>query len=168
MRSAELFFCFFMGFPGGSIVKKLLQGGKWQEGDVEIDKAVLEHKERLENNSLMLWNFINPMEQNIFTGEQKLLQMHRKGEKLEKEGKYKYTVGPAWSFPKTYCIILSCAAAAAKSLESCPTLCDPTDGSPPGTGIPIPGILQARTLEWVAISFSTSPVAATEKANPSD
>ena len=39
-----------------------------------------------------------------------------------------------------------------KSLQSCPTLCDPTDGSPPGS--PIPGILQARTLEWVAISFS--------------
>ena len=44
------------------------------------------------------------------------------------------------------------AAAAAKSLQSCPTLCDPIDGSPPGP--PIPGILQARTLEWVAISFS--------------
>ena len=40
------------------------------------------------------------------------------------------------------------AAAAAKSLQSCPTLCDPVDGSPPGS--PIPGILQARTLEWVA------------------
>ena len=44
------------------------------------------------------------------------------------------------------------AAAAAKSLQSCLTLCDPIDGSPPGS--PIPGILQARTLEWVAISFS--------------
>ena len=46
----------------------------------------------------------------------------------------------------------SAAAAAAKSLQSCPTLCDPIDGSPPGS--PVPGILQARTLEWVAISFS--------------
>ena len=44
------------------------------------------------------------------------------------------------------------AAAAAKSPQSCPTLCDPRDGSPPGSTIP--GILQARTLEWVAISFS--------------
>jgi len=44
------------------------------------------------------------------------------------------------------------AAAAAKSLQSCPTLCDPIDGSPPGS--PVPGILQARILEWVAISFS--------------
>ena len=46
------------------------------------------------------------------------------------------------------------AAAAAKSLQSCPTLCDPIDGSPPGP--PVPGILQARTLEWVAISFSNA------------
>ena len=44
------------------------------------------------------------------------------------------------------------AAAAAKSLQSCPTLCDPIDRSPPGS--PVPGILQARTLEWVAMSFS--------------
>ena len=46
------------------------------------------------------------------------------------------------------------AAAAAKSLRSCPTLHDPLDGSPPGS--PVPGILQARTLEWAAISFSTA------------
>jgi len=45
-------------------------------------------------------------------------------------------------------------AAAAKSLQSCPTLCNPMDGSPPGS--PVPGILQARTLEWVAISFSSA------------
>ena len=44
--------------------------------------------------------------------------------------------------------------AAAKSLQSCPTLCNPIDGSPPGS--PVPGILQARTLEWVAISFSNA------------
>ena len=53
------------------------------------------------------------------------------------------------------CINLGKAAAAAtKSLQSCPTLCDPIDGSPPGS--PVPGILQARTLEWVAISFSNA------------
>ena len=45
-------------------------------------------------------------------------------------------------------------AAAAKSLQSCPPPCDPIDGSPPGS--PVPGILQARTLEWVAISFSNA------------
>ena len=45
-------------------------------------------------------------------------------------------------------------SAAAKSIQSCPTLCDSTEGSPPGS--PIPGMLQARTLEWVAISFSNS------------
>ena len=46
------------------------------------------------------------------------------------------------------------ATATAKSLQSCPTLCDPTDGSPPGS--PVPGVLQTRTLEWVAISFSNA------------
>ena len=45
-------------------------------------------------------------------------------------------------------------AAAAKSLQSCPTLCNPVDGSPPGS--PVPGILQARTQEWVAISFANA------------
>ena len=46
------------------------------------------------------------------------------------------------------------AAAAAKLLQSCPTMCDPMDGSPPGS--PVPGILQARTLEWVSISSSNA------------
>ena len=60
------------------------------------------------------------------------------------------------SFFKDLCVLLehklSLFAAAAKSLQLCPTLCHPIDGSPPGS--PVPGILQARTLEWVAISFS--------------
>ena len=51
-------------------------------------------------------------------------------------------------------ISIAAAAAAAKSLQSSPTLCDPTDGSPPGSLVP--GLLQARTLEWVAISFSNA------------
>ena len=50
--------------------------------------------------------------------------------------------------------VMGNSAAAAKSLQSCPTLCDPIDSSPPGSAIP--GILQARTLEWVAISFSNA------------
>ena len=61
--------------------------------------------------------------------------------------------GEAWFVPR----VIGCRpqpAAAAKSLQSCPTLCDPRDGSPAGS--PIPGILQARTLEWVAISFSNA------------
>ena len=49
-------------------------------------------------------------------------------------------------------IFTAAAATAAKSLQSCPTLCDPIDGNPPGSAVP--GILQSRTLEWVAISFS--------------
>ena len=51
-------------------------------------------------------------------------------------------------------MVYAAAAAAAKSLQSCPTLCDPIDGSPPGS--PVPGILQVRILEWVAISFSNA------------
>ena len=54
------------------------------------------------------------------------------------------------------CYPIPLAAADTKSLQSCPTLCDPIDGSPPGS--PVPGILQARTLEWVAIAFSAIPL----------
>ena len=49
---------------------------------------------------------------------------------------------------------ITAAAAAAKSLQSCPSVCDPIDGSPPGS--PVPGILQARILEWIAVSFSNA------------
>ena len=55
------------------------------------------------------------------------------------------------TFQSQVVAVAAAAAAAAKSLQSCPTLCDPRDGSPPGS--PVLGILQARTLEWVAISF---------------
>ena len=66
-----------------------------------------------------------------------------------------FNAGGVGSIPGRGATILHAAAAAtAKSLQSCPTLCDPIDGSPPGS--PVPGILQARTLEWVAISFSNA------------
>ena len=57
-------------------------------------------------------------------------------------------------FHGTFSPIVYAAAAVAKSLQSCLTLCDPIDSSPPGS--PVPGILQARTLEWAAISFSNA------------
>ena len=59
----------------------------------------------------------------------------------------------SWIIPQNALPIFA-ATAAAKSFQSCLTLCDPIDGSPPGS--PVPGILQARTLEWVAISFSNA------------
>ena len=62
-----------------------------------------------------------------------------------------------WACPQnvfTHFCKLAAAAAAAKSLQSCPTLCNPKDDSPPGS--PVPGILQARILEWVTISFSNA------------
>ena len=68
------------------------------------------------------------------------------GSSVHRFSRQEYWSGvPLPSLPKTY--------ANAKSLQSCPTLCDPIDGSPPGSAVP--GILQARTLEWVAISFFT-------------
>ena len=60
----------------------------------------------------------------------------------------------SWVFIGGTDVEAAAAAAAAKSLQSCPTLCDLIDGSPPGS--PVPGILQPRTLEWVAISFSNA------------
>ena len=67
------------------------------------------------------------------------------GEKLE----FSVILRKAWNI-----VLLRNTAAAARSLQSCLTLCDLRDGSPPGS--PVPGILQARTLEWVAISFSNA------------
>ena len=61
---------------------------------------------------------------------------------------------PSFSCSQEWAVGEVAAAAAAKSLQSCPTLCDPIDGSPPGSAVP--GILQARALEWVAISFSNA------------
>ena len=60
-----------------------------------------------------------------------------------------------WTFVgKVMSLLFNILSAAAKSLQSCPTMCDPIDSSPPGS--PVPGILQSRTLEWVAISFSNA------------
>jgi len=75
-----------------------------------------------------------------FRSVNKIIDKYNKGEKKGKEKKKN---------PKE-----STAAASAKSLQSCPTLCDPIDRSPPGS--PVPGILQARTLEWSAIAFSNA------------
>ena len=82
----------------------------------------------------------------------------RNGQGLDPSGYHvhMWQIGPCESGSPVaqdfYFIIV--AAAAAKPLQSCPTLCDPIDGSPPGS--PVPGILQARTLEWVATSFSNA------------
>ena len=67
---------------------------------------------------------------------------------------HRVTKNHTWLSHNTLTLYAAAVAAAARSLQSCPTLCDPTDGSPSGS--PIPGILQARTLEWVAISFSNA------------
>ena len=72
-------------------------------------------------------------------------------EELRRSAGAQYATGDQW---RNNSRNNEAAAAAAKSLQSCPTLCDPIDGSPPGSAAP--GILQARTLEWVAVSFSNA------------
>ena len=67
---------------------------------------------------------------------------------------FMYCWNLAWRILSTTLLACEMSAAAAKSLQSCPTLCDPIDGSSPGSAVP--GILQARTLEWVDISFSNA------------
>ena len=68
--------------------------------------------------------------------------------------KWKLFINSVTLYISSYYLTLTAAAAVAKLLQSCPTVCDPMDSSPPGS--PVPGILQARTLEWVAISFSNA------------
>ena len=67
---------------------------------------------------------------------------------------FRYSWSLSWRILSITLLACAAAASAAKSLQSCPTLCDPIDGSPPGSAIP--GILQARTMEWVAISFNNA------------
>ena len=94
------------------------------------------------------------------------LNVKKASQKFESKWKqtnsYVYLVGSMYAQGRLFHMTLHAliwlyipvAAAAAESLQSCPTLCDPTDGGPPGS--PVPGILQARALEWVAISFSNA------------
>ena len=76
------------------------------------------------------------------------------GDLLNPGIKLESAVSPAFAGGGFFTIEPLTAAATAKLLQSCPTLCNPIDGSPPGS--PVPGMLQARTLEWVAISFSNA------------
>ena len=81
--------------------------------------------------------------------------MKSESQNIKQTSKKQLFLSLQWELLKpTYLTSPAAAAAVAKSLQSCPTLCDPIDGSPPGSSIP--GILQARILEWTAISFSSS------------
>ena len=113
----------------GAGVQGLHQAGKW-EGSLDIDQEHVKVCEIGFNESILR------------TSYQALRQAEPSSHAPREEG---------LTAPCTDRLI---AAAAAKSLQSCPTLCDPRDSSPPGS--PVPGILQARTLEWVATSFSNA------------
>ena len=80
--------------------------------------------------------------------------MYSNKDPMQPKPKTKYINKSLKKIPPNLQILFRYHVAAAKSLQSCPTLWDPIDGSPPGSAIP--GILQARTLEWVAISFSSA------------
>ena len=102
----------------------------------------------------------------VLVSANKVNQLSHRGTLLSYRGGLGGLPGEVWLFLRNFspvfraseeCIFqtpAAAAAAAAKSLQSCPTLCNPIDGSLPGS--PVPGILQARTLEWVAISFSNA------------
>ena len=114
-------------FPSGSVVKSL-PANVGDVGSIPRPRRSLGEG----NGYLLQCSCLgNPMSQGTWWG-------HRESFTTEHVNRYCHTA----------------AAAAAKSLQSCPTLCDPIDGSPLGS--PVPGILQARTLEWVAISFSNA------------
>ena len=130
-----------MGFPGGSVVKNL-PANTGDEGSIPGSG-----RSPGEGNG-------NPLQYFCLEKfhEQKILVGYspwdcKKGTWQDAGGEFQHGSVFSSSFPGTW-------AATAKSLQSCPTLCDPADGSPPGS--PVPGILQARTVEWVAISFSSA------------
>ena len=86
---------------------------------------------------------------NLYAGQEATVRIEH-GKHTGSESGKEY-VKAVYYHPAYLTHMQSVAATAAKLLQSCPTLCNPRDGSPPGS--PVPGILQARTLEWVAISF---------------
>ena len=94
-------------------------------------------------NTDLPWISVSQIAQFLFQSRKKFKTNYFKNDEVNKSGEHSLAL-------KGQCL-WHVAAAAAKSLQSCPTLCDPIDGSPPDS--PIPGILQARILKWVAISF---------------
>ena len=123
----DLYWC----WEGGFYVEnwKLIRNKPWSIALWEVERR--DFRQRKKNIYILyLWCQI-PMDVNILKWENKCFYCF-----------------------SSKCVLLHCPAAAAKSLLSCPTLCDPINGSPPGS--PVPGSLKARTLEWVAISFSNA------------
>ena len=115
----------YMGFPGGSAVQNLLAMKETQVQSLSQEDPL--EKKMVTHYSILAW---------------RIPWIEEPGG-LESKGLRRVTHDLA-----------TAGAAAAKSLQSCPTLCDPIDGNPPSSSVP--GILQARTLEWVAISFSNA------------
>ena len=137
-----------MGFPGGTAVKN--PPTTWVRSLGHEDPL---EKEMITYSSILAWRI--PWTEDSFHGvaksrtRRKQLSMPVHMYMCIHTHIYIHTHKYTYKLP-----IQAAAATAAKSLQSCSTLCDPIDGSPPGSAIP--GILQARTLEWVSISFSNA------------
>ena len=130
----------------------------WQKAKTNLKSLLMKVKEESEKVGLKLniqktkimasgpiisWETVETVRDFIFGGS-----------KITADGDCSHEIKRCMLLGRKVMTNLSAAAAAAKSHQSCPTLCDPINGSPPGS--PIPGILQARTMEWVAISFSNA------------
>ncbi|XP_061285916.1 coiled-coil domain-containing protein 112 isoform X5 [Bos javanicus] len=127
------------------LLETYTQQKKEQEEFLRLEKEIREKTEKAEKRKTAADEISRFQERDLHKLELKILNRQLKeDEKAEKQRKLA-------KLKEKFAVLHFPHAAAAKSLQSCPTLCDPIDGSPPGS--PVPGILQARTLEWVAISF---------------
>ena len=146
----------FMGFPRSSVGKE----SACNAGDLGLIPGVGRSPGEGNSNPLQYYCLENPMDRGAWQGTAHGVARVRHDLATKPPpstmfiGRDKDDIGKVWQgiLQGVSKIWQKRIPAAAKSLQSCPTLCDPTDGSPPG--FPVPGILQARILEWVAISFS--------------
>ena len=141
-----------MGFPCGLVVKNQPAIQEMQVRSLGWEDPL--EKEMATHSSILTWEI--PWTEHpggLLSWGRKVLDLatiHQSRADAGLMGGLNHRFEPQVEGPRVVC----CCCCAAKSLQSCPTLCDPIDGSQPGS--PIPGILQARVLEWVAISFSSA------------
>ena len=132
------FLTVFLLLAAKHLLLSMMEGGReyWTNNAVEYSRSAQNHLAHLGN------------------GKEFDISAHKVQECISFIFCRKNRAHPSYFKQETNALKVSAAAAAAKSLQLCPTLCNPIDGRP--LGFPVPGILQARTLEWVSISFSNA------------